>query len=99
MHPESVRRITPRKALYHPFLKDPDESDDDELFPHPFGEGICAEWHFSDPLSDEPCVKVFKNDGGDEENTEIKRIFPGEGIAIGKQPCEFHKEEYGYTFP
>ena len=88
MHPESVRRITPRKALYHPFLADPDEPEDDELFPHPFGEGLCAEWHLLDPVTDEPCVKVLGNDGGEE----IQRLYAGEGIAIGKEPCEFHKD-------
>ncbi|CAL1700077.1 unnamed protein product [Somion occarium] len=98
MHPESVRRITPRKALYHPFLRDEDEVEDDEFFPHPFGEGICAEWHFLDPDTEEPCVRVFVNNGRNGDETEVRRLCEGEGIAIGKQPCEFHKEEYGYMF-
>ncbi|KAG9317328.1 kinase-like domain-containing protein, partial [Chiua virens] len=41
MEPESHRRITPRGALYHPFLADPSEPEDDELFPHPSGEGVA----------------------------------------------------------
>lgn len=92
MQPESTRRITPRGALYHPFLAE--EPEDDEHFPHPFGEGICGDWHFIDDVTEEPCVKVSL-DAGD---AEVKRLVAGQGIAIGRYPCEFHRaEEYCYT--
>ncbi|KIL70478.1 hypothetical protein M378DRAFT_183937 [Amanita muscaria Koide BX008] len=160
MHPESTRRITPRAALYHPFLAndtwggegtaegvryngdevvvkpgnsgrkrednsrseldadegqegvgDDDEGDetgeaggragDDEFFPHPFGEGVCGEWHFQD-ASEEPCVSMVQmvgececgrceRDGGEKKGYEERlRLVAGQGIAIGREPCEFH---------
>ncbi|KAF8646093.1 hypothetical protein AX16_007393 [Volvariella volvacea WC 439] len=65
MHPESVYRITPREALYHPFLAEPageDDDDalieDDEFVPHPFGQGACGEMHFHDEVTGGPCVRV-----------------------------------------
>jgi cell division control protein 7 len=90
MQPESTRRITPRGALYHPFLDH--DPEDDEFFPHPFGEGVCGEGHFIDEVTEEPCVKV--RTGG--ETYEVKRLVAGEGIAIGMHPCEYHRSEYGY---
>jgi cell division control protein 7 len=93
MHPESTRRITPRDALYHPFLADPAEPEDDEFFPHPFGEGVCGDWHHLDEVTEEPCVKInFDVDGAGEG--EVRRVMAGEGIAIGRWPCEFHRREY-----
>jgi cell division control protein 7 len=89
MQPESIRRITPRGALYHGFLKD--EQDDDEFFPHPFGEGVCGDLHFVDEVTEEPCVKVILG-----ENHEIRRLVAGEGMAIGSYPCVFHRTEYDY---
>ncbi|KAF9266134.1 kinase-like protein [Marasmius fiardii PR-910] len=139
MHHESTARITPRKALYHPFLHnrkrgqrrgsggggsdmedvdqdgedswntedpwrgDDDESEpsDDEFFPHPFGRGVCKRYHFEDEV-DAPCVRVYTEDGegedekepGGEPRMEVVRLSSGEGIAIGRQPCEFHKIGY-----
>ena len=90
MEPDSTRRITPRDALYHPFLADPSEVEDDELFPHPFGEGLCQTYHFIDEVTEEPCVIV--NVDGHER---VRRLAAGEGIAIGKNPCEFHRKEFG----
>ena len=90
MESDSTRRITPRDALYHPFLTHPSEVEDDELFPHPFGEGLCRTYHFIDEVTEEPCVLVDVN--GHEK---VRRLVPGEGIAIGKNPCEFHRKEFG----
>lgn len=91
MHPESTRRMTPRDALYHRFLADPDEAEDDEFFPHPFGEGVCGDWHHLDEVTEDMCVRVnIDMDGGGE----IVRVAAGEGIAIGRWPCEFHRREY-----
>ncbi|KZT06535.1 kinase-like protein [Laetiporus sulphureus 93-53] len=95
MHPESTRRITPRRALAHSFLRDPDAPDDDEFFPYPFGEGVCGELHFIDEDTDEYCVKV-RIPG--EEKMTVRRIAAGEGIAIGKRACEFHRKENGYEY-
>lgn len=103
LHPRSTKRITPRDALYHPFLhtysgssstrgrrrreadpmidEDIDmepaayaeddaeteiEPEDDESFPHPFGEGVCSKWHFKDDVTEEPCVYVYPQ-ADDEE--------------------------------
>lgn len=114
MHPESTRRITPRAALDHPFLKEPDEPSDDEFAPHLYGQGVCGKLHGYD--EDGMYVKVHKRrrKGGwryttddifgsvgsikeDEgEEFETRPIVPGEGVAIGKMPCEFHREGYGF---
>ncbi|KAH9899485.1 kinase-like protein [Cubamyces lactineus] len=88
MEPESIRRMTPRKALYHPFLREPDAVEDDEFAPAPFGDGICGDLHFIDD-EDELCVKV-RVEGRDD--WVVRRVQAGEGIAIGKQPCEFHRD-------
>ncbi|KAG2156352.1 kinase-like protein [Suillus clintonianus] len=88
MHPESTRRITPRGALYHPFLADPSEPEDDDLFPHPFGDGVCGKWHYVDEGTDEQCVVII-----DEGTEKGRRVMSGEGIAIGRWPCEFHRNE------
>ncbi|CCM02322.1 uncharacterized protein FIBRA_04414 [Fibroporia radiculosa] len=93
MHPESTRRLQPRRALAHPFLREPGAPDDDEFFPHPFGEGVCGEWHFIDDVTDDLCVRV-PVPGTDR--MEIRRLISGEGVAIGSKPCEFHREDHEY---
>lgn len=110
MEPESTKRIIPKDALAHPFLKDPDEPDDDEFVPHPFGRGVCRKLHFLDEVTDEPCVRIRKRKrvkAGDADHEEdedaggemiVKRLTAGEGIAIGRMPCKFHMEEFGYRF-
>ncbi|KAI6152289.1 kinase-like protein [Pisolithus tinctorius] len=90
MEPDATRRITPRDALYHPFLADPSEPEDDDLFPHPFGEGVCGKYHYIDKVTKDPYVLV--NVDGKES---VRRLVAGEGIAIGKDPCEFHSKEIG----
>lgn len=90
MEPESHRRITPRGALYHPFLTDPSEAEDDELFPHPCSEGVCQKYHFKDAVTEEHCVLL--NIDGQEK---VRRLVAGEGIAIGSVPCEFHRRQFG----
>ncbi|KAH9854973.1 kinase-like protein [Lenzites betulinus] len=88
MEPDSTRRMTPRTALYHPFLREDGAPGDDEFTPHPFGDGPCGDLHFVDDL-DELWVKV-RVEGAPE--MVMRRVQPGEGIAIGKQPCEFHRD-------
>ena len=144
MNPDCTSRITPKKALYHPFLhnshnarrksgqrrstgrdgkerddamedvdadadgigekEDPqdlsqdDESEpsDDEFFPHPFGKGVCRKYHFKDDVTEEPFVRVFADDsqGEGKPRMEVLRLESGEGVAIGRQPCEFHRVGY-----
>ena len=83
LEPESVKRITARDALYHPFLKDEGDVGDDEFFPHPYGQGVCGMYHFKDSVSDDLCVIGHQG---------MQKVNAGEGIAIGNQPCEFHKD-------
>jgi cell division control protein 7 len=90
LHPESIKRITPRQALYHPFLREGDEGEgDDAFFPHPFGEGVCGEWHFVDPVTEEFRVRVRTEEG----STSVLPVMAGEGMAIGNEACEFHRDE------
>lgn len=87
LHPESIKRITPRQALYHPFLLE--SEGDDALFPHPFGEGVCGEWHFIDTVTEELRVRIWTEGG----KTSVIPVMAGEGVAIGNEPCEFHQGE------
>lgn len=89
MAPEATRRITPKKALAHPFLRDPDAPDDDESAPREWGDGVCSAYHFLDEVG-EHCVKV-RNMAG---KMVVRRLVAGEGICIGNQPCEYHREGY-----
>ena len=70
MEPESNRRITPKNALAHPFLKEAEEPDDDEFVPHRFAEGVCGRYHFFDEVTNEPCVRIRKRKKTDEEEDE-----------------------------
>ena len=87
MEPESIRRITPRAALYHPFLREPDAEEDDEYVPHPFGDGVCGALHEIDD-ADDLCIKV-QVEG--REGWVTRKVQAGEGIAIGRRPCEYHR--------
>lgn len=100
MHPESVRRLAPREALYHPFLREDSEGGDDEFFPHRHGEGVCGEWHEWDGETGQMFVCVRVRQGGDEEEEEWTRRFvvPGEAVAVGRRPCQFHRAEDGYEY-
>ncbi|KAJ4479077.1 kinase-like protein [Lentinula aciculospora] len=142
LHPLCTKRLTPRSALYHPFLSPGDnhrqreadpmvdedtdmkfgadedldedvEPEDDEFFPHPFGEGVCRRWHARDEVG-VPYVKVYArddSDGNDDDTaylehgvakgrkTVYQSLLNGEGIAIGKQPCEFHRVGYELDIP
>lgn len=101
---------------------------DDEFFPHPPGEGVCAAWHFEDEDTGNMYVKIRvpaapssagsgssssrigtsrgnrKRMRGDRDGdgevddlelrrmeTKMKRLDAGEGMAIGREPCEFHR--------
>ncbi|KAI0355327.1 kinase-like protein [Trametes cingulata] len=88
MEPESIRRMTPRTALYHEFLREPGAPGDDEFVPHPFGDGVCGHLHFIDD-ADDLCVQV-RVEG--REDLVVRKVQAGEGIAIGRQPCEFHRD-------
>ncbi|KAF5364141.1 hypothetical protein D9756_000149 [Leucocoprinus leucothites] len=101
LHPESTKRITPKRALAHPFLAGrPDEDDalpdDDEFVPHEPGKGVCGNWHHRDDVTEEMRVRVKVRcecgecDGVVKE--EFRTVMPGEGIAIGREPCEFHQD-------
>lgn len=101
LHPESTKRITPKRALAHPFLagksgEDDCLPDDDEFVPHEFGEGVCGKWHIRDEVTDEMCVRIKVRcecgECGGVEREEVRVLKPGEGIAIGSQPCEFHED-------
>ncbi|KAK0190409.1 kinase-like protein [Armillaria mellea] len=80
-----VHRITPRDALYHPFLAE--SIGDDEFFPHPFGEGVCAHLHRIDGVTEQPSVVIET-----EKGQTMKLLEHGQGLAIGNQPCEFHQD-------
>ncbi|KAJ4486500.1 kinase-like protein [Lentinula lateritia] len=127
LHPLCTKRLTPRSALYHPFLysssnrrqreadpmvdEDTDmefgadedldeevEPEDDEFFPHPFGEGVCRKWHARDEVG-APYVCIYTQDDFDRRKKVWHSLTSGEGIAIGKQPCEFHKIGYELDMP
>jgi len=98
MNPYSTRRITPRQALAHPFLRGEEgyfdeAADDDEFVPHRPGEGVCGQWHFVDGVTDAQCVKVPVQCGCGcgEMYEEVQMLEAGQGMAIGRQPCEFHQ--------
>ena len=94
LDPDNVTRITARGALYHPFLapneeeragqptNDIMEKDDDELFPHPPGQGVCADLHWRDQETG-AWMAV------DLEGKE-RVLQAGEGQAIGYMGCELH---------
>ena len=84
-----VKRITPRAALMHPFLRDPDEADDDEFAPHCVAEGVCMRYHRIDRRGDH-WVYLRDEDG----QYYRRRAEAGEAVCIGRRPCEFHQEGY-----
>ncbi|KAF6748918.1 kinase-like protein [Ephemerocybe angulata] len=98
LHPESVKRITPEEALKHPFLaergaREKKYKGDNGFFPHPFGNGVCGDMHFVDPVTDQPGVIRGGDDALDDGWEETRRlVLAGEGLAIGNDPCEFHKD-------
>lgn len=94
LQPEMYKRFTPVEALKHPFLTIPGEDDDDYL-PHPYGEGKCGKYHWIDE-TDVPCARIglpLDHEGEIREDSgRVIRLDAGQGIAIGKEPCEFHRE-------
>ena len=102
LQPESIRRITPRTALYHPFLRDPDGLEDDDFVPHPFLSGSCADLHFMDEVGEFYVrVRVDADSDGDgdgeggragDDEWVVRKVRAGEGLAIGRTPCEFHRD-------
>ncbi|KAI6003609.1 kinase-like protein [Pisolithus albus] len=51
--------------------------------------GVCGRYHYTDKVTEEPYVLV--NADGKES---VRRLVAGEGIAIGKDPCEFHSKDF-----
>ncbi|KAG6831976.1 hypothetical protein H0H87_003119 [Tephrocybe sp. NHM501043] len=100
MNPFSVRRPTPEEALAHPFLRgeegDFDEAaDDDEFEPHLFGEGVCGQWHQINEVGNYEVKVQVRCDcepGCEDFIEEVIQVEPGQGVAIGRQPCEFHQD-------
>ncbi|KAJ7706351.1 kinase-like protein [Mycena rosella] len=94
LEPEAYKRKTPKEALTHEFLVDKDEPADDEMFPHPFAQGVCKKYHFVDEVTEEQWVKVYEpmRPGQSVPRLGVKPVVPGQGIAIGRQPCEFHRD-------
>ena len=88
LDPEAPRRCTPREALAHPFLSVEGETDDD-TFPWPFGEGVCGPWHHVN--HGQPCVSVMAKEEDGEAEIKVLTLTAGQGIAIGREPCEYHK--------
>ncbi|GJJ07071.1 hypothetical protein Clacol_001270 [Clathrus columnatus] len=80
--PESTKRITARETLYHPFLKEPDRPEDDEFFPHPWGQGVCGEYHDRDFVTGDLQLYL---DG------DMYKVNAGQYTPIGGKPCAFHK--------
>lgn len=99
---ESIKRITPAKALAHPFLATPGVSDDEEV-PHPVGEGRCGKWHFVDEETGELMIRVRPSEAQELREYEcpqvpgtvLRRIEAGDpdGVAIGPLPCRIHQDE------
>ena len=87
LNPDATRRIQPRNALSHPFLSEEAEGiHDDDSFPHAFGGGVCGDLHYYDDDTGDACVQLQQDDG----SIQVKHVLPGEGLAIGNSPCEFH---------
>ena len=90
MEPESTRRLTPNRALHHRFLREsaPGVPEEADVVPHAPGHGACGSLHFQNE-SKEHCAHV-KVPG--REGWVVKRLRPGEGVPIGKEPCELHRD-------
>jgi cell division control protein 7 len=84
-----------------------EEDDDEYVpHPYDGGQGRCHEYHFRDEVTDVECVRMIvrcecddcqEEDGPGEGSghqgcyEEVRALVAGEGIAIGKNPCEFHR--------
>jgi cell division control protein 7 len=118
LHFESTKRLTPRKALYHPFLEEAGCLEDDTYAPNTPGNGVCRELH--QVIQDVHWVTIMKRcscrKGGSHDNeedddvvghtgaedvddeewcgemvSEDVQVEAGHGIAIGNNPCEYHR--------
>ncbi|KAF7310774.1 Kinase-like protein [Mycena chlorophos] len=97
LEPEACRRMTPSQALAHAFLRD-DGPDEHDTLPHPFKSGVCAKYHIVDNVTEEPSVLVFEplQPGQTARRLGTRGVAPGQGIAIGREPCEFHQDSALY---
>ncbi|KIK64647.1 hypothetical protein GYMLUDRAFT_39661 [Collybiopsis luxurians FD-317 M1] len=56
------------------------DPEDDEFFPHPFGEGVCRQWHYRDEVG-MPYVYVYAEDdeedgdSNDDDDEDFDRYF------------------------
>lgn len=82
---ESIKRITARDALYHPFLREEGMPGDDEYFPHPVGYGICGKLHWKDEVTEDVFVRT-------KEGAPAKKILGGEYVPVGNKPCKLHEK-------
>ncbi|EJU06597.1 kinase-like protein [Dacryopinax primogenitus] len=82
LHLDCTHRITSANALEHSFLADP-KIPERTVVPHVIGQGVCGHAHWQDDMDESHCVRV---DG------KIVRLRAGEGIPIGEDPCEIHKD-------
>ena len=57
--------------------------------PHTKCEGVCLEYHFFDELG-EHWLNIWNTDG----KMVTRQLVVGEGMCIGRQSCEFHREGY-----
>jgi len=101
LHSESTKRITPRGVLYHPFLSepgvDPKTEGDDAFVPHPPGEGVCAELHSRDDVTEQMFVQVLRRVdtmSDDEEEEEENVSLDGDELADLNEG-DLEVDEYG----
>jgi cell division control protein 7 len=86
MDPDCTTRFTAYQALQHYWLRESNDIDyDNEFFPHPVGQGVCAALHRSGKSGE----NVIRN------GTKERSLVSGEGMAIGYSPCEFHSLQAG----
>jgi hypothetical protein len=66
---------------------------DDEFVPHPWAsrESACGHLHFKDDVTERLCVRIREEGEDGEERERVLVVMSGEGIAIGRDGCEFHK--------
>jgi cell division control protein 7 len=83
LQPEVGKRWTAREVLQHEWLREGEWCDDDVHFPHAPGKGVCADFHFQDTTTGADMVHVGQT---------VRMLIAGEGIAVGNEPCEFHKD-------
>jgi cell division control protein 7 len=95
-------------------LEEEEDDDDEYVpHPYDGGQGRCREYHFRDEVTDiesvrmimkcecDDCREEAEHGEVDEHEgyyEEVRELVAGEGIAIGRNPCEFHRNlaEWGW---